>query len=70
MVGAVLIVVLILIPAGVIPAWPHSRQWGYLPQWTAGGGPDDSDHAVALGSDLRLPKLVSVTTGFVLDKHH
>jgi hypothetical protein len=27
----ILIVVLILILIGVIPAWPHSRRWGYGP---------------------------------------
>jgi hypothetical protein len=29
--GTILLVVLILILIGVIPAWPHSRQWGYGP---------------------------------------
>jgi hypothetical protein len=29
--GTILIVVLILILIGVIPAWPHSRSWGYAP---------------------------------------
>ena len=29
--GTILIVVLILILVGVIPAWPHSRGWGYYP---------------------------------------
>ncbi len=27
----VLIVMLVLIVLGVIPAWPHSRKWGYGP---------------------------------------
>jgi hypothetical protein len=27
----ILIVVLFLMLLGVIPAWPHSRQWGYYP---------------------------------------
>jgi hypothetical protein len=27
----ILLIVLILILAGVIPTWPHSRQWGYGP---------------------------------------
>ena len=26
-----LIVVLVLMLIGAIPAWPHSRQWGYYP---------------------------------------
>jgi len=32
--GAVLLVILVLALLGVIPTWPHSRQWGYYP----GGG--------------------------------
>jgi hypothetical protein len=27
----VLIVLLVLVLLGVIPAWPHSRSWGYGP---------------------------------------
>ncbi len=27
----VLLVVLVLMLLGVIPAWPHSRGWGYYP---------------------------------------
>lgn len=29
--GTVLLVVLVLMLVGVIPTWPHSRSWGYLP---------------------------------------
>ena len=29
--GTVLIIVLIMILLGVIPAWPHSKGWGYAP---------------------------------------
>ena len=29
--GTVLLIVLILMLAGVVPAWPHSRNWGYRP---------------------------------------
>jgi hypothetical protein len=29
--GTVLLIVLILLLIGVIPAWPHSRGWGYAP---------------------------------------
>jgi hypothetical protein len=36
MLGTVLIVVLILILLGVIPAWPHSREWGYYPSGVIG----------------------------------
>lgn len=30
-VGTVLLVVLVLFLVGAIPAWPHSRNWGYGP---------------------------------------
>jgi hypothetical protein len=30
-VGTILLVILILILVGVLPAWPHSRSWGYGP---------------------------------------
>ena len=30
-VGTVLMIVLILFLVGAIPAWPHSRNWGYYP---------------------------------------
>lgn len=30
-VGTILLIVLILILIGAIPAWPHSRNWGYGP---------------------------------------
>ena len=29
--GTVLIVVLVLMLLGVLPRWPHSREWGYFP---------------------------------------
>ncbi|MDD5035297.1 MAG: DUF3309 domain-containing protein [Methylococcaceae bacterium] len=29
--GTIFLVVLILMLVGVIPAWPHSRGWGYGP---------------------------------------
>jgi len=31
MLGTILLIVLILILIGVIPAWPHSKNWGYGP---------------------------------------
>jgi hypothetical protein len=31
MLGTILIIVLVLILVGALPAWPHSRQWGYYP---------------------------------------
>ncbi len=30
-IGTILLVILILILLGAIPAWPHSRNWGYGP---------------------------------------
>jgi hypothetical protein len=29
--GTILLIVLILLLIGAIPAWPHSRGWGYYP---------------------------------------
>ena len=29
--GTILLIVLILLLVGAIPAWPHSRNWGYGP---------------------------------------
>ncbi len=34
--GTILLVLLILILIGVIPAWPHSRSWGYAPGGVVG----------------------------------
>jgi hypothetical protein len=31
MLGTILIIVLILLLLGALPAWPHSRSWGYYP---------------------------------------
>jgi hypothetical protein len=31
MLGTILLVVLILMLVGAIPAWPHSKNWGYAP---------------------------------------
>ncbi len=31
MLGTIVLVVLILMLLGAIPAWPHSRNWGYAP---------------------------------------
>ena len=30
-IGMIILIVLVLILLGVIPTWPHSRQWGYYP---------------------------------------
>lgn len=34
--GTVLLIILILLLIGAIPAWPHSRGWGYAPSGTLG----------------------------------
>jgi hypothetical protein len=31
MLGTILLIILILLLLGAIPAWPHSREWGYGP---------------------------------------
>jgi len=31
MLATILIVVIVLLLLGALPAWPHSRQWGYAP---------------------------------------
>ena len=30
-IGTILLIVLVLVLVGVIPAWPHSKSWGYAP---------------------------------------
>lgn len=34
MLGRILLIIVILMLLGVIPAWPHSRAWGF---WPSGG---------------------------------
>ncbi len=34
--GTILLIVLVLMLLGVIPAWPHSRSWGYGPSGLLG----------------------------------
>jgi hypothetical protein len=34
--STLLLIVLILLLVGVIPAWPHSRSWGYGPSGLLG----------------------------------
>jgi low affinity Fe/Cu permease len=31
MLGTIILVALILMLIGALPAWPHSRSWGYYP---------------------------------------
>jgi hypothetical protein len=32
----ILLVILVLMLLGAVPAWPHSRSWGYAPSGTLG----------------------------------
>lgn len=34
--GTILLVILILALLGIIPIWPHSKQWGYAPSGGVG----------------------------------
>lgn len=34
--GTILIIILILVLLGAIPAWPYSRSWGYGPSGIVG----------------------------------
>jgi hypothetical protein len=34
--GLILLIILVLLLIGVIPAWPHSRNWGYRPSGLLG----------------------------------
>jgi hypothetical protein len=34
--GTILIIILLLMLIGVLPTWPHSRSWGYLPTGALG----------------------------------
>lgn len=36
MLGLVLIIVLVLLLVGAVPAWPHSAGWGYGPSGVLG----------------------------------
>ena len=35
-IGTILLIVLILLLLGAIPAWPYSRSWGYYPSGLVG----------------------------------
>ena len=36
MLGTILLIILIIVLLGAIPAWPHSRSWGYGPSGVLG----------------------------------
>lgn len=35
-IGTILLIVLVLALLGVIPVWPHARNWGYAPSGIVG----------------------------------
>lgn len=35
-IGTILLIVIVLLLIGAIPAWPHSRSWGYFPSGLLG----------------------------------
>ena len=36
MLGTILLILLVLMLLGALPAWPHSKSWGYAPSGTLG----------------------------------
>jgi hypothetical protein len=34
--GMILLIIIVLMLVGVLPAWPHTRSWGYGPSGAAG----------------------------------
>lgn len=34
--GSLLLIIVILLLIGIVPAWPHSRSWGYGPSGLVG----------------------------------
>jgi hypothetical protein len=36
MIGTILLVLLVILLLGAVPAWPYSRSWGYAPSGTLG----------------------------------
>jgi len=34
--GLILLIIVVLTLLGAVPAWPHSRSWGYAPSGTLG----------------------------------
>lgn len=35
-IGTILLIIFILMLVGVVPIWPHSRDWGYMPSGGVG----------------------------------
>jgi hypothetical protein len=36
MLGTIIVILLVLMLVGALPAWPHSRSWGYAPSGAIG----------------------------------
>jgi hypothetical protein len=36
MIGTILLILLVILLLGAVPAWPYSRSWGYAPSGTLG----------------------------------
>jgi hypothetical protein len=56
--GTILLIILILLLIGALPAWPYSSGWGYWPSGGLGFNPADCDNpcphrAPVSGSALR-----------------
>ena len=34
--GTILLIIVVLVLLGIVPAWPHSRGWGYGPSGIVG----------------------------------
>jgi hypothetical protein len=48
----ILIIILVLLLIGAIPAWPYSRSWGAIPERGAGADSPDRDYSVAAARGL------------------
>lgn len=35
-VSTILLIILVLVLLGALPAWPHSKSWGYMPSGVIG----------------------------------
>jgi hypothetical protein len=35
-IGTILLIILVLLLIGAVPAWPYSRSWGYFPSGIVG----------------------------------
>jgi len=50
----ILLIVLVLLLIGALPAWPYSTGWGYYPSGGLGADSADSNHPRSNGSNLRI----------------